>query len=53
MKYKFDIFQWGRYKCSVTLNYPKEWIFSEDDIVSGILKKYPSLRNQEWTLKCS
>lgn len=49
----FDIFQWGRYKCTAKLRFPKNWIFSESDIVDGILKQYPSLRNQEWSLKCA
>jgi hypothetical protein len=48
--FRFDIYQWGRYKCTVTLRFPKNWIFSEEDIVKGIEEKYPCLKGQEWSL---
>jgi hypothetical protein len=48
--FKFDIFQWGRYKCTVRLKFPKNWIFSKEDIIEGIESKYPSLKGQEYTI---
>lgn len=35
-EFEFDVFQWGRFKCTVRLKFPKDWTFSESDIVDGI-----------------
>lgn len=52
-KFWFDIFEDGRFKQSVFLLFPKNWVFTESDIVDGILTKYPSLKGTKWSLKCS
>lgn len=52
-KFFFDVFKEGRFFATVFLLFPKNWIFSEDEIVSGIEEKYPSLKGQQWSLQCA
>ena len=52
-KFWLDIFENGRFKATIYLLFPKNWIFSEEDITNGIIDKYPSLRNANWSLKCT
>jgi len=51
--FRFDIYQWGRYKCTVTLKFPKNWQFSQQDILDGIETQHPSLKGQDYQIKCA
>ena len=51
--FRFDIYQWGRYKCTVTLKFPKDWQFSQKDILDGIETQRPCLKGQDYQIKCA
>lgn len=46
---RFDIYVGGRFKCTMCLRTPPQWIFSEEELVAEVYSRYPSLKGKNWS----
>ena len=46
---RFDIYLNGKFKCTMCLVYPKNWIFSEEQLVAEVYGWFPSLKGKNWS----
>ena len=51
VKHRFDIFIDGFFKGTICLKYPPRWVVSDEQLVSDIEQRLPTLRGLKWTIR--